>query len=262
MDIKKSYQSISNYLNIFSTPIDAFKFRKLRKKITKEVEIPVSIRVKEAGNHMLLCRPNTSDRGVLWDTFYQKYHLPPTNLNEDAIIVDLGSNVGYTMVHLAYLYPKARIYGVEMDLSNFLIAKQNIDAFKERCTIIHSAVWFENGEVSYEGNETNDFSIVNKINFKDKNTKDLVPAKTLDTIFGEFGLTRVDYLKMDIEGAEKFVLENNPEKWIKIVRTMKIEIHKPANIDECMEILKKYGFQCKKDNHHTSCIVAIRDSKQ
>ena len=257
MDLKKKYHSLSNYLSVFSTPVDAFKFRKLRKNLMKETISPISIRVRGAGNRALLCRPNTSDHGVLWDTFYQKYHIPPCNLREDAIIVDLGANVGYTMVHLAHLYPKAHVYGVEMDIENFRIAKQNIAPFMDRCSIIHSAVWSENGEISYGGVETNAFSIVN--NTKNENKKNRIQAKTLDTIFKEFGLSRVDYLKMDIEGAEKFVLQH-PENWIKNVKSMKIEIHKPANIDDCMKILEKHGFQCKKDDRHPSCIIAIRNS--
>ncbi len=257
MNIKKKFDAISNYLNVFSNPIDAWKFRKLWKNKIKNSKLPITLHVKDAAGHALLCRPNTSDHGVLWDTFYHKYHLPPYKLGENANIVDLGSNVGYTMIHLASLYPDARIYGVEMDLENVSLAQKNLVSLNDRCKIMHAAVWFENTEISYAGGDANNFSIFNKIDDTAKKSTGVTPAKTLDGILDEFGLTSVDYLKMDIEGAEKVVLED-PSRWINRIKSMKIEIHKPANIDDCIEILKSYNFRCHKDNHHPSCIVAIR----
>lgn len=257
MNIKKRIHGIRVYLSVFSTPFDAWKFRKLWTNTVKETKSPIFLHVKEAKNHTLLCRPNSSDAGTLWSTFYDKYHIPPIDLGENSTIVDLGSNVGYTMVHLACLYPKARVYGVEMDSNNFSVAKKNISFLKERCKIIQAAVWSENGEIHYGGTDANGFSIFNKTNNNNKTEK--APAKTLDKIIEEFGLTKIDFLKMDIEGAEKAVLENITD-WIKIVRSMKIEIHKPANIDDCMDILRKHGFECQKDTHHPSCIIAIKNN--
>jgi FkbM family methyltransferase len=145
-----------------------------------------------------------------------------------------------------------------MDFENFSLAQKNITSFDNQCKIMHAAVWSENTEISYEGGDENNFSIFNKTDNSVKKNTGIAQAKTLDRILDEFGLTSVDYLKMDIEGAEKVVLED-PSKWIKRIKSMKIEIHKPANIDECMEILKKYNFSCIKDNHHPSCIIAIRN---
>lgn len=257
MSIKKKIEAVSNYLQVFSNPVDVWKFRKLWRNKINNSKLPITLHVKEAQGYALLCRPNTSDHGVLWDTFYHKYHLPPYKLDANANIVDLGANVGYTMIHFASLYPHARIYGVEMDFDNVSLAQKNISSLDSKCRIMHAAVWSENTEISYEGNAANNFSIYNKIDSSKKSTR-IVQAKTLDRILDEFGLTSVDYLKMDIEGAEKTVLED-PLKWIKRIKSMKIEIHKPANIDECMEILRKNNFRCYKDEHHPSCIVAIRE---
>lgn len=248
--------SIFNYLRVFPSPAEALKFRTLYKNKLSPNGNLVSLRVKETKNHKLFCRSNTTDAQVLWDTFYRKYHVPPSTLKENAIIVDLGANVGYTMAHFAYLYPNSQIYGVEMDLSNFLLAQKNLSTLTNQCKLIHAAVWYENGTINYTGNQAWGFKIDYEKN--SKLVKSNVPAKTLDTIFKEFGLDDIDYIKMDIEGAEKFILEN-AENWINRIKILKIEIHPPATINGTIEILERYGFNCKKDTYHPSGVIAIKN---
>jgi FkbM family methyltransferase len=163
------------------------------------------------------------------------------------------------MAHLAHLYPSSHIYGVEMNLENFLLAKKNLSPLEKQCKIIHAAIWFENGQVSYGGNAEWGYSIV-RDSAENKSTQTKVDAKTIDSIFEENNLKKVDYLKMDIEGAEKFVLQN-PQKWIYCVKSMKVEVHPPVTLEECEKILTDHGFRCHQDKTSTlPTIVAIRQS--
>lgn len=247
--------SIFNYLRVFQGPKDIIRFRALYKNKLPPDEDLVSLRLKETKDHELFCRPNTTDAQVLWDTFYRKYHVPSLPLPKNAVIVDLGANVGYTMAHFAYLYPDSLIYGVEMDHSNFLLAQKNLSMLTNQCKLIHAAVWHENSKINYTGNQTWGFKIDYE---KTVNGNGATTAKTLDTIFSEFGLDKVDYIKMDIEGAEKFVLEN-AENWIYRVKMLKIEVHPPATINELFKILERYGFVVKKDTRHPAAINAIKN---
>jgi len=255
-----SIRSLVNILNVFSTPFDAIKCRRLYYKKSSELN-EVSLSVKEVRGKIVV-RPNTTDAKVLLDTFYEKYHLPPVKLQDDAIILDLGTNVGYTMLHFANLYPKSRLYGVEMDIGNFMQAKKNLKRLGNQCNLIHAAVWSDDGRIKYDTQEEEwGFKVNYEDPKKEKSSFNEVPSKTLDTIFEEFNLKRVDYLKMDIEGAEKFVLERLGN-WINIVKSMKIEIHPPAEFSTCLQTLEKYGFRCYKDDKHPSAIVAIKDNTQ
>ncbi len=42
----------------------------------------------------------------------------------------------------------------------------------------------------------------------------VVRAITIDDIMGQFGMTAIDILKIDIEGAEKDVFEGDVDSWL------------------------------------------------
>ncbi len=256
----RKIKSVIKYFIVFKTVNDIRRFRSLFHKTDSHKKELVSLRVRQTKNHELFCRPNTTDHQVLWDTFHDKYHLPPSKLNtETPVIVDLGSNAGYTMAHFAYLFPGSKVYGVEMDAGNYALAKQNLSAISDQCSIMQAAVWTEDGQIFYDQNEEWAF----RINTEKAHHQNAVsaPAKTLNTIFNEFGINEIDYLKMDIEGAEKNILEN-PSPWIGKVKTIKIEVHLPFTISACMQILEKHGFDAMKDPHHPYGVSGVRKSIQ
>ena len=265
-NLLNNLQNLLNHIRVFSTLSDVLLYRKVR--YTQKRSSPLSLRVKQAGVNPLLLRPGTTDAQVLWDTFYGKYHLPPLKLRPDCVIVDLGANVGYTVAHFAFLYPKSRIIAVELDKDNYNLASRNIRHFRTRCELIHAAVWSTEKKVMYRGDEGDGewgFHVLEqnpdkRFNLKPQNFK-TVSAKTIDSIFEKYHLETVDYLKMDIEGAEMVVLQG-VMKWAKCIRSMKVEIHPQFNpaftIDICREILESNGFKCKVHEIHYRCLIAIR----
>src|SRR5436305_4522277 len=79
----------------------------------------VSVRLRPLDGRELAVRPRTADVDTLWGTFMRPYHLPPPEIDRGAErIWDLGCNAGFTMAHLASLFPRASITGVELDESN------------------------------------------------------------------------------------------------------------------------------------------------
>lgn len=253
--IINKYRNFKEHAKLFDGPWEVIKYLYLR---ISPLHLPKIVRVRlRMLKHSLLCRPGTTDLVTLMSTFSMLYHRPPTNLPEDAVILDLGANVGFTMVEMASTFPGARIIGVEMDEDNFMLASENIKPFGPRCTVLHAAVWIEDSKVSYEGEDADAFHVKSSTG----EGKQQVVSKKIESIEKEFDLNRVDYLKMDIEGAETDIIQSSI-KWSDMVQSMKIEIHREGDMDVIMTKLQEAGYQCTACNLHWSTIVAVRNTNR
>ena len=84
---------------------------------------------------------------------------------------------------------------------------------------------------------------------------------SLDSVLDHFGLDEIDYLKMDIEGAERDLLRA-PGRWARSVRSMKVELHQPYTPDQAMSDLAALGFSPQPDSRHKSCVCGTRRPTQ
>jgi len=187
---------------------------------------------------------------TLWDAFFERYHLPDFPLPDACTIVDLGANAGYTAASFASIYPGAKIIAVEMDAANAALCSKNLAQFGDRCRVVHAAIWSRSGTIAYDGNNVHSYSIgaASGVSLS-------APALTIEQLFDDFGLDQVDYLKMDIEGAEAQVLQ--PQMvWPRRVRNLSVEVHPPATLDGCKALLAAHGFSATLHGRHASALIA------
>ena len=86
-------------------------------------------------------------------------------------------------------------------------------------------------------------------------------AHGLTSLFDEHGLDEIDFVKMDIEGAEAVVF-HGPLDWLQRVRAIKIELHEPMTYDVCATLLAREGFDCRHDDREAHGLVAIKRGLQ
>lgn len=243
-----------NYLRVFPNLSDIRAFRSIAYRDGNE---PVVVRTRATGNVKLHIRPHTSDAAVLWDTFHEQFHLPPIDLPPNPVVVDLGANVGYTAVHFAKRYAGATVVAVEMDIRNCEAARRHIEQVNG-CRLVHAAVWSSNGNVGYDANQE---AWGFHVDAQPAGNSVVVAAKTMTTILAENDLKKVDYVKMDIEGAEWPVLSSGAE-WLPQVRSLKVELHpkfnKEATYENCAAVLRNCGFVCERDSRHWDTLTAVR----
>jgi FkbM family methyltransferase len=210
----------------------------------------VEIALAPLDGHSISVRPGTADRYAIEDTFIPPVHLPPEQVMEDGahLIWDLGSNIGLTIAHLAVLFEDAQIIGVEIDSGNAEICARNIAPWESRCRLMQAAVWHTDGEVQYvwePGNELG-FRVEDGGTVEAREIRS-VRAISLDSLAAELEEgEQVDYVKMDIEGAEEQVLRINTD-WAGIVRTIKVEVHSPYTVEDCRRDLRALGFEVSED---------------
>jgi FkbM family methyltransferase len=214
----------------------------------------IRLRLKPLNGNAVYCRPGTTDVDVLDDTFIGMYHLPPADMSSIRTILDLGSNIGLTIAHYATMYPDAKIFGVELDRDNFQVCTRNIEPYCERCSVQWGAAWCHNGRVRYEGDAEWGYRVqpssVNDIGRS-------VPAFTVNTLIEAIGAPIVDFVKMDVEGAEEVLLSTSAA-WLRRVRCIKVEIHAPYSTESCVAALRRLGFDCELDQRHWACVLGRR----
>ena len=170
--------------------------------------------------HEVHLRIDTSDfcatRDVL--VFKSKSYDPVIPRFNPRTIVDAGANIGMASILFALEYPTARIIAIEPEPANFAALVRNTAPYK-MITPIQAALWREEGEVTLGASAAHPkgaFRIV-------ENGPQRVRAITIDTVMREAGIDSIDFLKIDIEGAEIEVFESCP--WIKKVQVIAIELH-------------------------------------
>jgi FkbM family methyltransferase len=158
------------------------------------------------------------------------------------------------MAYYACRYPRARVLGVELDADNVALARRNIAAWGNRCEVIHAAVWRSDGVVHYGGapGGTSGYHVTGMT----EGTP--VRAVSIATLLREHS-GPVDYMKVDVEGAERELLQDGID-WANKVRCVKVELHGDYAIDECEADLRRLGYQTRPHSHRWSYVIGLRSS--
>jgi len=135
---------------------------------------------------------------------------------EDPYIIDCGANIGLSIIYMKKLYPDAEIFAFEPDETNFHYLEKNVNHFQfSNVTIFKQAIWTENTYLNFQS----EGSLASRIGEgKGKTIK--VKATRLRDILDR----PVDFLKLDIEGAEYKVLMDIRDK-LHLVKNLFIEYH-------------------------------------
>ena len=215
-----------------------------------------SFRIRGMRAPIQLRHSSLVDRDVFRCVFHNKYHRPPAELGSSPNILDLGANIGLSAIDLKIQYPDAKIIGVEMDLRNCEIASSNVQSL-DNVQMLHRAVWYESTVIHYDANTDVDAFQIDINKNSDEAGKTAVPSITITEAINLFGEKHVDFIKLDIEGAENEVLTKNND-WLDSVGCMNIEIHDKDFFETAFRVLEKFGFTVKKDTNHWSSVLATR----
>jgi len=159
--------------------------------------------------------------------------------SENPLIIDCGANIGLSVIYFNRLYPKSRVIAFEPDKKVFQSLQYNIASFDvDDVELISAAVWNNETVVEFfhEGADGG------RIAVGDEPNKNLVKTVRLRNYLQE----KVDFLKIDIEGAEHVVLADCRDL-LKNVKNLFVEYHsfdnEEQNLDEILSILRLAGFR-------------------
>ena len=162
--------------------------------------------------------------------------------NPSPYILDCGANYGFSIIYFKRLFPDCEIIGFEPDKKIFKILEQNLDSYNySKVKLINAAVWKEDTQLEFSAEGSLGGAITELGTFE--MNKCIVDAKELKPYLKG---KKIDFLKIDIEGAEFEVL-NSCKGDLGNVENLFIEYHsdpkRPQMLVEILEIVKRAGFR-------------------
>ncbi len=128
-------------------------------------------------------------------------------LKEGMIVIDIGANLGYfTVIAASRVGPSGKVFSYEPDPHNFELLKKNISVNEFKNVNAFPVALSDctgTRELFFGDNQTTP-------SFSDKKgtgRSQSVVTDTLDNSLKALGYSKVDIIKMDIEGAEPLALE-------------------------------------------------------
>jgi FkbM family methyltransferase len=165
-----------------------------------------------------------------------------------AIVLDIGACCGLTTIEFGRLVGDAgHVYAFEADPENFAALQMNLkQSGAANITIENLAVWKETGEIKFQADGTAGASVSDV----SPRSGSLVTVKsiTLADYLARRNLTRLDVLKIDVEGSEEEILASSRDVLAKFRPNVIVELHPVRDVwttDACRKILEAEGYQTK-----------------
>ena len=182
-------------------------------------------------------------RGVINEHQY-KIQEEAFEKNKALRIIDAGANVGYTSIYLNHFHPNSTIIAIEPLPENIAIIQENLAL--NQLTNIHvenQALWYKKTQLSIlsDFRDRREHS-TRTVETEEKGDK-LTPSITLKEVMEKYQLEAVDFLKIDIEGAEKMIFENdvNLNAVLERTKVVAIEIHDEFDCrNQILGVLKQH----------------------
>ena len=151
-------------------------------------------------------------------------------------IIDCGANVGVSVMYFKEQYPDAEMTAFEPDPAIFKTLEKNVSVQKLRnVALVNKAVWDADAVLSFASDGADGGRVSEKAG---------VPVEAVR--LAPFLNRPVDFLKIDIEGAEDVVLKDS-EPHLKNVKNMFVEYHSrtdsPQQLADILGILTRAGFR-------------------
>lgn len=188
--------------------------------ITYKIKFLKTFSFSYKGYHITL-RPGKSDYAILNQVFVDKQYDSFEFIENPKIIIDGGANIGLSAMYFKMRFPDVKIYCVEPESENITNLKKNLNQF-DGIHILERGLWNVTKSIFLNrGGCSADHFVTD---YSTPSTISEIPCVSISDLIAEYGISFVDILKLDIEGAEKQLFISNTE-WLDKVGCLMIETH-------------------------------------
>jgi|GEM_PF-543424 FkbM family methyltransferase len=177
--------------------------------------------------HPLFLRAIRADMQSFINTFIDPYLEKKAYLPVAGTVIDAGANIGYTAVLFASWWPQSTIISIEPDRENYELVLRNTRAYPN-IHVVQAALWNKEAELSIEAGQEDGFVVRESAGRKLK-AENRAKGISLPKLLKRFGKSRIDFLKLNVEGSEKEIFSEGYESWLPETRAMLVELHDGKN---------------------------------
>jgi FkbM family methyltransferase len=187
------------------------------------------------------------------------------NIKEGDVVLDIGANIGYyTLLAAKIVGKEGKVFAFEPEEKNFFQLKENVRINNyQNVILIKKAVSEKNGKLKFylhEGDAT-----MHSFFSENKSTKWIeVETVSLDNFFKGKKI-KIDFIKMDIEGAEflalqgmKRILKESPKMKMMVEFNPSMLKKAKAEPEEFLNSLSQTGFKIYQINEKERKLILIK----
>ena len=181
---------------------------------------------------------------------YGGFYVAPDLLNSDSIVYSFGIGEDISFDLAIIENHKCKVFGFDPTPKSIYWINEKLPSFSESFQFYDYGIAEETGNVNFFLPKNSNHISGSIINQKNVSTEESIEVqmKSLSDIAKELGHSKIDVLKMDIEGAEYQVLESLLQSEI-IVTQFLVEFHDRFFSDgrkktiDAIKLLKKHGYK-------------------
>ena len=191
---------------------------------------------------------NKSDSIAFFENYFLKVNNPNKKfeIKKNDIVIDIGAHIGYFTIYAANSANEGTVYSIEPYKESFEILKKNLKLNNlTNVKSFHIAISKVTEQITLYIDKKN--QIGNSI-FKTDETieSEKVESFNLKDFVKTNKIEKIDFLKIDCEGAEFEILLNFDKELMKKINKISAEIHENGNtgsLDELVDFLRKNNFK-------------------
>jgi FkbM family methyltransferase len=139
-------------------------------------------------------------------------------------IIDLGANVGIASAYFLSRFPKAKVLAVEPDPETVEACRINLAPYDGRVQVLHGAAWSKRTVLMLQRRTCAANTTVNE-NVRTESDRIAIEGWDIGSLIALSGFDSIDLLKIDIEGAERYIFSDESREWLRLVKNISIELH-------------------------------------
>lgn len=186
------------------------------------------------------------------EIYFDGIYVDIFNQREKMVVLDVGANIG---IVTDYMRPYCqKIYAIEPSSQNFEALKEN-KRFNQwdNVELFKLAIADKEGKMTLHSNNNNCTSHSLVLNYNQGGEE--VETMAIDTFLKKNKIKEVDFMKLDVEGAEEMILRSEGfKKVFKQIKAIMVEFHFP-DWQKLAKYMMELGYQARQ--YESSAIVVL-----